>query len=98
MGSREFTDAEGTAWRVWRTVPGGAKVLDDAYSRGWLTFESERCRRRLVPVPDDWQTAPVARLADCCRLATEVPRHMGAFRAASDGFRDPDAGRDFRGR
>lgn len=84
MASREFNDADGVAWRVWRTTPGGAKVLDDAYANGWLTFESERARRRLVPIPDDWETVPAERLAAYCRAALEVPRIMGAFRTASD--------------
>lgn len=95
MASREFTDETGIVWRVWRTVPGGAKVLDDAYAHGWLTFESEQARRRLVPVPADWATAPDERLAAYCRKALEVPRLMGAFRSATDAARD--AARDVAG-
>lgn len=95
MSSREFVDEDGITWRVWRTVPGGAKVLDDHYARGWLTFESEGSRRRLVPVPTDWHTASASRLSLYCRRATAVPRHMGAFaaRGLDGGRRDDRAAR-----
>ena len=36
---------------------------------GWLCFECEGEKRRLVPPPPDWSDAPEPRLAELCRMA-----------------------------
>ena len=78
MAMREFTDAAGTHWRVWNTIPNAGAVIGPMMS-GWLTFESEESRRRLVPIPAGWESATVTELRQYCRLAEDVVRtpHKG---------------------
>ena len=47
--------------------------LANGFSGGWLTFESGADRRRLSPIPPDWETAPDELLCDLCARAT-APR------------------------
>ena len=47
--------------------------LANGFSGGWLIFESGADRRRLSPIPPDWETAPEGQLADLCSRAT-APR------------------------
>jgi len=56
MSQREFTDSKGTHWLVWSTTPTPGAVLASDMQKGWLTFESDTERRRLVPVP---RTTPI---------------------------------------
>ena len=49
---------------------------------GWLTFESATGRRRLVPIPDEWESASTPELREMCGRAEAVrvsPR-TGSFR------------------
>jgi len=68
----EFVDSNGVTWRVWRTVPTSRTSVSGEFENGWLTFESPSGRRRLVPVPSDWDAAPPERLELMCRAATDV--------------------------
>jgi hypothetical protein len=43
--------------------------LMGAFSSGWLIFESGADRRRLSPIPADWETVPEEKLADLCARA-----------------------------
>jgi hypothetical protein len=43
--------------------------LGGGMSGGWLTFESERERRRLSPIPAGWEDAPQNELAGLCARA-----------------------------
>jgi len=65
MALREFTTADGRAWRAWDILP---EQLDErtraedylqGFLDGWLVFESadgsEKCR--LYPIPRGWATA-----------------------------------------
>jgi hypothetical protein len=74
----EFTDSNGVMWRVWNTVPSTRATLSGEYEKGWLTFESAVGRRRLAPVPTDWDTAPVARLELMCRAATDAAARLSS--------------------
>jgi hypothetical protein len=76
----EFVDANGVRWRVWNTVPTRRTSLGGEFDRGWLTFESATQRRRLAPIPRNWESATPERLELMCRAATEVARRT----------RDPD--------
>jgi hypothetical protein len=42
--------------------------------KGWLTFESDDERRRLVPMPRDWEDAAADRMELYCRAAQPVSR------------------------
>jgi hypothetical protein len=72
MGYIEFTDGAGRSWRVWRTVPEIALhrlTLAPDWKDGWLTFESTGEKRRLAPVPTEWESLPPQRLELLCRMA-----------------------------
>jgi len=57
---REIADKQGAVWRVWAVVPGrysAARVhspLPEEMRQGWLTFECDAEKRRLMPTPPDW--------------------------------------------
>lgn len=72
MAIRDFTDAEGIHWRVWATVPYMRGVMSGMQS-GWLTFESREMRKRLVPIPPNWENATIIELRAYCRKA-EIAR------------------------
>jgi len=42
------------------------------FLRGWLTFESDGKRRRLVPIPDGWEDADPPELRKLCESAQPV--------------------------
>lgn len=53
-------DRQGVVWRVWAVVPGrhSSRVhspLPEEMRQGWLTFECDAEKRRLMPTPPDWQ-------------------------------------------
>ncbi|HXD47665.1 MAG TPA: hypothetical protein VN600_02755 [Gemmatimonadaceae bacterium] len=78
---REFVDASGVRWSVWSTVPDMRGVMGSMQG-GWLTFESAIGRRRLVPIPPEWESASTGTLRDLCGRAEAVrvsPR-TGSFR------------------
>ncbi|MFI5230186.1 MAG: hypothetical protein ACHQWU_14020 [Gemmatimonadales bacterium] len=78
---REFVDAAGVRWNVWSTVPDMRGVMGTMQG-GWLTFESSFERRRLVPIPPEWESATDRQLSGLCRVAEPVrvsPR-TGSFR------------------
>ena len=74
MAQREFTDSNGTRWLVWSTTPSQGAVLGGDMQKGWLTFESDAERRRLVPIPRDWERAATDRMELYCRAAQRVTR------------------------
>jgi hypothetical protein len=46
-------------------------------TRGWLCFESSGERRRLQPIPDEWQHSSDADLATLLQRARVAPRRAG---------------------
>ncbi len=74
MPMLEFVDSNGVTWRVWNTVPSSRTALNGEFENGWLTFESETGRKRLAPVPPNWDAAPPDRLELMCRAAADVPQ------------------------
>jgi hypothetical protein len=74
MASRKFRDRAGVEWHVWSTVPSRGSVLGAEFGHGWLTFESVSARRRLAPIPPDWEQASDERLELFCRAAQQVSR------------------------
>ena len=85
MAILEFVDSNAVKWRVWNTVPSSRGSLSGEFEQGWLTFESDVGRRRLAPIPPNWEAAAPDRLELMCRAATDAPRRSGATTA------DPDA-------
>ena len=49
-------------------------MLTSGLDSGWLCFEATRQKRRLTPIPDDWERCPVARLEEYCRAARPAMR------------------------
>jgi hypothetical protein len=90
---REFTDANGTLWRVWAVKPGQAhpdRPVENRlgeYSAGWLAFETadETQRRRLPHHPADWAARTDEDLALLLDAAEPVrPRKKSSESANSD--------------
>jgi len=72
MALREFTDARGNRWTVWSTVPARRSGVPIELREGWLTFESGGIRKRLTPMPPNWEDASVARLELYCAAAESL--------------------------
>jgi hypothetical protein len=71
---RQFRDASGVEWKVSLTSRSSPAVsrdhfLPEAYREGWLLFESPTEKRRLAPVPRDWESLPDEELASLCASA-----------------------------
>ena len=71
---RQFRDQAGTEWKVSLTPRGSDAVskehyLPEAYREGWLVFESSQEKRRLAPVPSDWESMPIEELVRLCEKA-----------------------------
>jgi hypothetical protein len=49
-------------------------TLTDGYGAGWLTFESVREKRRLIPIPSGWKDATQAELRVLCEKAKRVSK------------------------
>lgn len=56
---RHFVAEDGTEWMVRAVLPSEddprqARLLG-SFQHGWLAFECERGKRRLSPIPDEWE-------------------------------------------
>lgn len=74
MGIRTIRDGEGRSWRVWHVVP-QSQVLRAAAPGmigGWLCFESDGDKRRLVAPPTGWETLGNRELLEMLGRATPV--------------------------
>jgi hypothetical protein len=76
MALREFSDENGRPWQVWSTYPSAAKGEERVrapLAGGWLTFMTGKQRRRLVPVPAEWEHATDDHLREWLREAQDAP-------------------------
>ena len=73
MALREFEDQAGRRWAVWDTFPATTAGLSPEYHDGWLTFDDGTERRRLSPVPPNWEALPLDRLTMLLRVADGGP-------------------------
>lgn len=89
MPIRDFTDSHGVAWRVWSTIPSNTVAIGPDLRDGWLSFDSGSERRRVCPIPKDWDQLPAERLELLCRVAATTRRSdpRGVAR-----IRDDDSG------
>jgi hypothetical protein len=53
-------------------------TLNEGYGAGWLTFESLREKRRLVPIPRHWDELPQGELRELCSKAKPVAKLEGS--------------------
>jgi hypothetical protein len=79
---REFRDPSGVQWCVFRATPhtfpsSREKFLPEPFRLGWLVFECEGERRRLAPVPEDWEGLTERELERLRMLADVVPVRGG---------------------
>ena len=58
---------------MWETFPGTTAGLSPEYHDGWLTFDDGTERRRLRPVPPNWEALPLERLTMLLRAADGAP-------------------------
>ena len=71
-----------------RLIRSARSVLSPALSGGWLCFEAEVEKRRLSPIPSDWQHCAPERLERYCHSATPARRITRELRVAGMGDRD----------
>ena len=85
MASREFTSPDGVQWTVWSVTPQDMSVaLKRLTGSGedrrtpWLAFQSSTgSKRRLTPVPPDWESSDDAALIALWDGAALVPPAPG---------------------
>jgi hypothetical protein len=74
---RLFDDVRGVRWDVWAVYPEGRpsqlSALPGTFQTGWLVFESAGEKRRLSPIPIDWQSLPPDELERLCERADTAP-------------------------
>ena len=76
MSYRTFVDDNGEEWQVWDVFP--STDVRRTLVGGWLTFQSEREKRRLAPVPLYWVSADDAELCRLLASAKLAPERTGA--------------------
>jgi len=84
MAYFEITDPQGRVWRVWDTHPQPHRAggVAEGYASGWLTFESDSEKRRLMPVPPQWDRRDAAGLLELLGDAHRVERGRAVSAAA----------------
>ena len=55
-----------------RIHSGGRTMLTPGMSNGWLCFEALLEKRRLAPIPADWERCSYQRLEEYCRAAKKA--------------------------
>jgi len=65
-----------------RSVSQRRITLAEGYGSGWLTFESLEEKRRLVPIPSDWEKATSTELRMMCERAKRITKNDTGISAA----------------
>ncbi len=86
---RLFDDSRGVRWDVWPVYPepraAQLSALTGTFQSGWLVFESIGEKRRLSPIPSNWESLPPGELERLCERAEIAPRRArGAPRGIGD--------------
>ncbi len=79
MALRNFADSSGREWRVWSIEPTYESERDSGrytpgLQGGWLCFEHQDQKRRLSPIPENWESAEDGDLEHYCTSAQPVRR------------------------
>jgi hypothetical protein len=81
---RAFVDSGGVTWDAFAVHPSpdttGKSRLPESFQDGWLSFDSGNERRRLSPIPDEWQAMNEDALRAACERAELAPRRVSASR------------------
>jgi hypothetical protein len=84
---RGFTDARGVQWDVFAVHPEARlsvhSQLKGTYPQGWLCFDSTTEKRRLSPIPDEWQRLSDEQLAQLAERAEVAPSRAARSRDKS---------------
>jgi len=64
-----------------RTTSQRRITLSEGYGRGWLTFESLKEKRRLVPIPSGWEEHSNDELRALCEQAKRIAKTDGTSAA-----------------
>ena len=81
---RHIRDEAGVEWKVFLTARGSDAVsrehsLPEAFREGWLVFESANEKRRLAPIPPNWEAlSSEALLALCAKASPQGARGKAA--------------------
>jgi hypothetical protein len=67
-----------------RVRVGRRPMLSSGLDGGWLCFEAPVEKRRLTPIPDDWERCPTKRLEEYCRAARPAVRIQASPLSAVD--------------
>jgi hypothetical protein len=86
---RLFDDSRGVRWDVWPVYPepraAQLSALPGTFQSGWLVFESVSEKRRLSPIPSNWQSLPPRELERLCeRAETASRRARGTLRGIDE--------------
>lgn len=73
MPLRELPDRRGNVMRVWDTMPTSTRLRPE-FEQGWLTFELGETRRRIAPIPTDWDSLDDETLRTLWLSAEPAPR------------------------
>ena len=78
---RAFTDARGVSWDVFAVYPetrlSPHSQLKGTYPQGWLCYDSGTEKRRLTPIPEDWQSLSDKELERLAATAEVAGRRRG---------------------
>lgn len=76
MGIRTFRDGDGKTWRVWHVTPQSdvLRAASPGLVRGWLCFENDGDKRRLVDPPEEWMNHTDDQLVALLGGATPVKK------------------------
>ena len=74
---RQIRDVAGVEWMVYEVNPATSEwrsieSLPEGYRSGWLCFESPTEKRRLTPLPSDWQELTLEQLGGLLLTAVLV--------------------------
>ncbi len=67
-----------------RVRVGRRPMLSSGLDCGWLCFEARVEKRRLTPIPTDWERCPTARLEEYCRSAKPAVRVQAGLRRGGE--------------
>jgi hypothetical protein len=79
---RTITDANGVEWTIFEVrrdiqTTDQWSYLPEEFGDGWLCFESKFSKRRLTPVPDNWEELSQDELVRMLTRAAPVRRSQG---------------------
>jgi hypothetical protein len=76
---RTYTDRNGDTWLIYLVAPTGGvspHLLPPEFQSGWLCFERGHDKRRLAPVPDDWEFCDEQRLETYLEAAVVAEKRL----------------------